>query len=942
MNNSKNAALALFSGVSALVLATSAFAQEAGQVDSLVVTATRIQTNGYTQPTPVTVAPVAQLQQTTPTTISDALNKLPEFSGSTTAVGNSSAGGASTVYTGNYLNLRNMGSIRTLVLLDGRRVPATSVSGQTDANTIPQMLVQRVDVVTGGASAVYGSDAVTGVVNFVLDTRLKGLKVQVQKGISDHGDVPSFKFGVAGGVDVFDRGHFIFSAEHYQNAGLKRASDRDFLNKQYVMLGGGTAANPYVLAQGARVSTSSNGGLVTSGPFSGQQFVGTGTLAPFNAGTPTQNGGISIGGDGTYIYDAAVGNSQRYDQVFGRFEYEFDNNTTGFMQLGWSESGTSNYPRNSSPDLALTIFSGNAFLPTSAQAALTAAGTPSFILSRGPRDIAFPANLFQTTTALNFTTGVKGKVFGDFSWDAYYTHGESRIRSRRENNINWSNFYAALDAVRDPSGNIVCRVTLTNPGLYPGCQPINMFGQNNQSPNALAYIYQDTNFQVLSKMDDFAASLSGDVLQAWAGPLSAAVNFEYRQQSISQTSNATPNDPIQLTGVRLGRAPSTLWAFDLLAPQYGQNSVWETSGELALPLIVDSPFAKRLDVSAAARYTKYSSSGPATTWKLGLNYQPFEDLRFRYTESRDIRAPALNDLYSGQTVQTITYNDPHTNRTGTLSLIGSGNTDLVPEVARTTTIGAVYRPSWVPRLQMSVDYYNIVINNAIGSIAGNVVDVQRECENSGGTSPLCDTIVRPGPFSDRSAANFPLYVKSTLLNVSETFTHGVDVEASYNFELTKLGLPGRIDLRLLYSYQPVLKTRTLPSSTVVNAAGAVGTGSILAAHRATLLTGYTAGPFNINWQARYSGKLLRSGNPLLIYADPELPSYMIHDLSLGYRFNAGGKPLTATVAINNLFDKQPRLSPAPNQAATPGGFGPNVVGDDTIGRYYTFGLRAQF
>jgi outer membrane receptor protein involved in Fe transport len=939
MNRYSKSAVGLFCGVSVLAIAPYAMAQDASQVDSVVVTATRIQTNGYAQPTPVTVAPVAQLMETTPTTIADALNKLPEFNGSTQAAGNSSTGGPSTVYTGNFLNLRNMGAVRTLILLDGRRVPATSVSGSTDTNTLPQMLVQRVDVVTGGASAVYGSDAVTGVVNYILDTRMKGLKFQVQKGISDRNDVPMFRFGVAGGVSLFgDRGHFIFSAEHYQNAGLKRAADRDFNNKQYGFLGAGTVANPYVLAQNLRVSTASWGGLATSGPFAGQQFVGPGNLAPFNPGTPTQNAGIAIGGDGSYTYDAAVGTAQRYDQVFGRFEYEFSPNVTGYMQLGWSESGNSNYARNNNPELALTIFSGNPYLPTNAQAALTAANAASFVMGRTPRDIVINGNLFQRNNAINFTTGLMGTAFEKFKWETYYTHGESRVRSRRQNNLNWSNFYAALDAVRDPAGNIVCRVTLTNPGVFPGCQPINMFGQRNQSQLALDYIYQDTNFQILNKLDDVAATISGDVIQGWAGPLSVALNAEYRQQSVAQTSNATPNDPINLTGVRLGRAPTLLWAFDAVGPQYGQNSVWETSAEAALPLIVDAPFAKRLDVSGAVRYTKYSSSGSVETWKVGLNYQPFEDLRFRLTESRDIRAPTLSDLYSGQTVQLITLTDSHTNTSRATTLVSSGNLALLPEIARTSTVGAVYRPSWIPRFQMSVDYYNIAINNAIGALAGNNADVQRECEDSGGASDLCSLFVRPLPFSDHTAANFPTFVRSTSLNAAVTHTHGIDVETSYNFPLSALSLPGRVDLRVLYSYQPVLKTRTLATSPVQNTAGAAG----LAAHRATLLAGYTAGPFNVNWQTRYSSSVKRSGNVALVFVDPDLPSYTIHDLSFGYRFKAGGSNLQASVSISNLFDKQPRLSPGPNNTGTPGGFGPAVPGDDQIGRYYTFSLRGQF
>jgi outer membrane receptor protein involved in Fe transport len=720
------------SGISALALATSAFAQQAaGEVESVVVTATRIQTNGYTAPTPVTVAPIAELMETTPTNIPDALNKLPQFAGSASAVGNGNGAGSgpSNVFTGNYLNLRNMGAIRTLILLDGRRVPPTAGNGQVDTNTLPQQLVQRVDVVTGGASAVYGSDAVTGVVNFILDNRYKGFKAQVQKGISDRGDVPQFKVGFAGGVGLFeDRGHFIFSAEHFQNAGLKRIEDRDYLNNTPVFVGAGTAQNPYVYVENARLARSAFGGLALTGPFAGQQFVGSGTLAPFNVGTPTVNAGLSIGGDGIYYYGAVGSQPLRNDQVFGRFEYEFSPNVTGFMQMSWSESGNSNFRRSNSATQPFTIFSGNAFLPANAQAQLTATNTPSFVLERFVRDIALQTWLNQVTTSLNFTTGLKGSLGGKYNWEAYYTHGESRVRSRRNNNINWRNFAAAIDAVRAPNGDIVCRVAITNPGLYPGCQPLNIFGQLNASPQSLDYIFEDTNFQILNKMDNFAASIAGDVLQGWAGPLSMAANFEYRQQSMTQTTTANPNDVLNQTGIRIGAPLRQNYAFDLLAPQYGHNSVWEASGEAALPLLVDAPFVKRLDMSGAVRYTEYSSSGPATTWKVGLNYEPFEDLRFRYTESRDIRAPTLLDLYSGATVAAVSFNDTlHTGRTGTSQLRGGGNPDLVPEVSRTTTIGAVYRPSWFPRFQMSVDYFDIRMRNGITTLAGTNSSIQREC-----------------------------------------------------------------------------------------------------------------------------------------------------------------------------------------------------------------------
>jgi outer membrane receptor protein involved in Fe transport len=948
----KRSAAALFGGISVMALATSALAQQttapaSNEVESVVVTATRIQTNGFTQPTPVTVAPIEQLQQTTPSNIPDALNKLPQFSGSqqNTSNGNGAQSGAITTFTGNFLNLRNMGVIRTLTLLDGRRVPPTALNGTVDTNSLPQALVQRVDVVTGGASAVYGSDAVTGVVNFVLDTHYTGVKGLVQYGISDYGDAPSLKVGATFGTKLFGgAGHFVFSAEHYQAAGLKSIEARPTIGKIWVLSGAGTAASPYTLSSGARIANTSFGGLVTTGPFAGQQFVGSGQLAPFNKGTPTATPNINIGGDGGYIAGTQGNFPLRTDQLFGRFEYDFAPNVTGFMQVNFSESGAAGYHRGGNGPGTLAIFSGNPFLPASAQAQLTATNTASFVMSRQSQDLGLLSTGNQFVNVLDFTTGLQGKLADRFKWETFYTHGEARLRARRDNNINNVKFLAALDAVRDPAGNIVCRVTLTNPGLYPGCAPINLFGPQNESPASLKYIFESTNFQVLNKMDDYAASIAGDVLNAWAGPLSVALNAEYRTQSYAQTTTNDPTLPAPATtGIRIGTGgtvPTALYTSDSQPPQKGHVSVWEVGGEAALPLLKDTTLVKRLDITGAARYTNYSSSGVVWTWKGGLNYEPFDDLRIRGTISRDIRAPSLNDLYSSATAGGVSLADPHTGTTGRVTLVTSGNTGLVPEVARTTTFGAVYRPSWFPRFQMSADYFNIDIKNGIATITGNQTATLAECEASGGTSPLCALIIRPLPFSDRSAANYPTMALSTLLNVAGQRTHGVDVEASYRLPLAEIApsIPGILDIRLLYTYQPVNESQAFSSSPVVNAAGANG----LAKHRATLLLGYTAGPFSLNWQTRYSSPILQNSSPFLIYADPTLPSYVIADANVAYRFKVAGAALQASIAVSNVFDKQPRIAPSTAFTASPGQNTTAATGDDTMGRYYTFTLRAQY
>jgi outer membrane receptor protein involved in Fe transport len=937
---------ALCGGVSLLALASPALAQQAtapaaAQLEEVVVTGTHIR-DGFTAPTPVTVATAAQLEATTPSTIPDALNKLPQFAGSAISAGssNGTGGGPPSVYVGSFLSLRSLGPVRTLVLLDGRRVPPTTLNGQVDTNTLPEMLIQRVDVVTGGASAIYGSDAVTGVVNFVLDHKFTGLKAEAQTGISDRGDAPSTKLGIAAGDDIFDRGHFIWSYQHYQNSGIKLHEDRAYGAAVPVYTGGGTAANPFVLTQNARLSTAAYGGLVTSGPFKGQQFVGTSTLAPFNPGTPTKTNGIAVGGDGAYYNGLSLTSPLRTDQGFGRFEYDFSDNVKGYVQVNATEERTANLRNANAPPSPFTIFSGNPYLPASAQAQLTAATVPSFTVSRLSRDLALDSTLNQTTSTLNVTTGLTGTVFKDYVWDVYYTHGEARVRSAQTNNINYPNLYAALDAVRDPSGNVVCRVSITNPGLYPGCAPINLLGTNTASAAAKAFIYGTTQWQALNKIDDVAATISGVAFQNWAGPVSVALSYEFRSQSLAETSNASPLVAPITTGIRLGAAPTTVWSYATQAPQQGSNTVWEVGGETIFPLLRDLPLVDKLEVNGAVRYTDYSSSGPATTWKVGLNYEPIPDLRFRLSESRDIRAPTLADLYSGTTISILNVNDPHTGVNNVIRVQGGGNPNLVPEVARTSTAGVVYTPHWLPRFSVSFDYYNIMIANAIGAINGAQTAVLQECENSGGASPVCSTIVRPLPFSDHSAANFPTLVYNLNQNIAQTYTHGFDVEAHYDFNLTDVSqnLPGHVELRLLYSHQPVLKSRSYPTSQLTNAAGVAG----LSADRVSTAVGYQLGPVSVDWQVRYLSSQARSGNPQQIYADPDLPAIWYHDLNVTYRFKAVGHDLQAFLIVNNLFDQAPRISPSTTFTGIPGFGSQYVTGDDPIGRYYTVGLRMRY
>jgi outer membrane receptor protein involved in Fe transport len=449
-------------------------------LERVIVTGTRIRGN-EDFPTPVLVLAAAELNGAAPSNFPDALNKLPVFAAAQTSNSTTSgANGRGFRPNGNFLNLRGLGPNRTLILEDGRRVPATFFDGTVDTNILPQMLVQRVEVVTGGASAVYGSGAVAGVVNFVLDKGFDGFKGVVQGGISGYGDTKSFRIGMAGGQKLFDRAHAIWSVEYYNRAGIPDQAARPYGDLATSIVGSGSATVPYRLVSGVRRSDASYGGLATSGPFSGQQFVEGGALAPFNPGTPTPTGGIAIGGDGGLQHNEYLLPVINTAQAFGRIDYEFRPGLTGYLQLSYG--ATRSYEANqtianTASFFPITIYSGNAFLQPSQQNALAATNTGSFTLNRVDDELSRRLALNYHTEALALTLGLGGAAFGDFRWDVYYTHGPARTKLATPGNINAERFYAAIDAVREPStGSIVCRVALTAPGAFPGCVPLNLFG----------------------------------------------------------------------------------------------------------------------------------------------------------------------------------------------------------------------------------------------------------------------------------------------------------------------------------------------------------------------------------------------------------------------------------------------------------------------------------
>ncbi|WP_404477639.1 TonB-dependent receptor plug domain-containing protein [Novosphingobium sp. BL-52-GroH] len=904
-------------------------------VRDIIVTGSRVQANGFQNPTPVTIISSTDLSTKAPSNIPDALNQLPQFSNSTSPT-KSETRFSVTPVIGNFLNLRGLSPRRTLIMLDGVRVPPTSFDGSVDVNTLPQMLVQRVDVVTGGASAAYGSDAVVGVVNFVLDKKFEGLKVTAQSGISTYGDAASYRLGLAAGVSLMDdRLRIIASVERYDINGLAN-NDRPLGGQQHCTAGTGTAANPYRTIPDCRFNTASNGGRTTGGGgLNNYVFLPGGAYRPFNAG-----GAGGVGGDGGLIdTDTTITAPLRTMQGFGRISFEATPDITVFAQaaVNQSDAGPLRLPDGhyAGQSTGLTIFQDNAFLPAGARALMGTApsfqysyiGNPQVAEELGGNTLDLQ-DARQRTRSINFIAGVEGKFGDGWSWNVNYVHGGSQLTARsRETEL--PKLAAAADAVFDGNGNVVCRVTLTNPGLYLGCVPINLFGPASASREAVDYVYGVSRFRTKNLMDMGSVNLSGTLFNLPYGPLSISVGGEYRKQTLEQTSNADPAIAIDRTG--LPGAPASITRFQLTnaASASGSVSVKEGYVEFVAPLLARLPFADLLELNAAGRYTDYSTSGSVKTWKLGLNYKPFADLRLRGTISRDIRAPSLYELFAGPSNSVATLADPHTGVTAIATTSVVSNSALEPERGLTKIVGLVYQPSWLPGFGLSIDAYDIKITDAI--VASTAVTNVQLCEASGGTGPECALVLRPLPFSDRSAANFPTLVLSQPLNLADIHQRGLDIEVGYRFD----GLGGKFDVRGFANYVPTLDQQQSPTQPVRHYAGYLYNAKL----RGSISATYSSDAFSLNVQERFTGSYkMPAFEGASVYADHgKAPNQGYTDVTLTF-YTMERKGEFFINALNAFNVKPPLL----NASAVPDLSYPTVKQTyDVTGRYLTAGFRIR-
>lgn len=953
-------ALALTLGVSSATLAQEATSNSTPQasMEEVHVTGSRIQRDGMQTPTPVTSVSMDDLRLLAPTTLGAAVTQLPQFVGSSVpegapAQGWTGASGAS------ILNLRGVGQNRTLVLLDGRRVVPSTRRGTLDVNLLPDPLIQRVDVVTGGASAAYGSDAVSGVVNFILDSHFTGFKSEIQGGITDLSDNKNYTVKLSGGLPLGERMHLITSVDYYHVDAIQDATKRDW-QQSWGVINNPLAGQP---GQPARLTRSNvrsrqltEGGLIVptpgrpANPLDFMQFLPGGVLAPFTAGTDV-TATTQSGGDGVDLawFNYFTPESSR-GSAFAHMTFDITDNVSTFVQglYGMGETSYLSPPAGGQfSTWVATIFRDNAFLPDSVRQQMVTTNIPSFRLGRaGDLDYGSSKAITQNNVLKSVTTGLKADLNG-WKLDAYYQYGRTNSNIDMDNAIRLDRIYQAIDAVRNPAnGQIVCNSTLRY--ADNGCIPMNILGIGSPSAEAMDWITQDISQKQIVQQHVVDVAISGALFDNWAGPVSVATGVGWRQEKFSQhvypvelhsgldmPSNAATLGYRGLPAVYLG-VPNIFERGPSASPSGGYK-VKEAFGEMLFPLLGEIGFSRSLDFNAAVRFADYEGSGGIWAWKGGLDWQATTDVRVRVTRSRDVRAGTLSERFDTSSGPGNVL-DPQSGSTSqyAVSVVAGGNPEVDPELADTLTYGIVYQPSWLRGFAISVDAYDIDIKDAIGQLGAQAIVDQCRL----GATEICSYI-------ERGSDGFISRIYNLFINTDATKARGIDLETSFRRPISLFGGDENLSVRLLASYVREISTKQRGAAKVDRAGqtGPLTPGALLGGApewQGTISLGYQRGPFSMALEERLIDGGLFDATWIegVDIDDNHVPSAQYTNLQLAYEGGAGGDS-TYEVSLNvtNLFDEDPAL--APNFGFT-GSTATNSSLFDIYGRRYNVGVKFNF
>ena len=960
------------------------------QVEDVVVTGSLITRRDYNADSPISTLDSKAIGASGQPSLDVVLAQMPQFAGAQGAAEVGDAQG-SVGFSGGQSNsdLRGLGANRSLVLMDGRRLMPSSPDGSIDLNTIPMAMIENVEVVTGGASATYGSDAIAGVVNFKLKDHFSGLEIDVQHGGSTRGDGDTNDISaLMGGDFAGTKGHAVLALEYSDRASVAGSSRPFFANIRQLarppegivspgswgggaptvaavnnVLSGYSGTTP-IAGSGnyvGAIGVNTDGTMFTMGaaPNCAQNYKGLGTYKGANISANCVNAEVALG-----QYFAVQVPLHKYNAL-ATVDYNVGEHVTVYGQFNFSESSALDQtgPGSSKPSVPLIVplnspyVTGNAAL----QALLGSFATPTtgpLVLTKlmtafGNRVETYTYDVWQATG------GAKGDIPGtSLTWDVYASYGRSLFTNNGYGDISLSAINSILNGTANYQGNAGSCVgyawnALGNNPVSAGC--LQYAGRTDHSTNTLTqYLMQGT--------------VQGPLFTLPAGDVRFAVGADYRKANFDYQPDSVLalNDSL---------------SYGSISAASGTQKVGEFFGELLVPVLANRPFAEELSLDLGYRYSKYDTFSAKSTWKADVSWQPIDELRVRGGYSVAIRAPSLYDLY-GPTVNqevsigvTPSAGDPcdvrSVYRTGANAAkvaqlcqaqgmptailptftygspsapnVDGSNAKLTPETAHTWSVGMVVTPDpdgWLGGLHVSIDYYNIEVMNAIGQL-GNT-DILSRCFNADGVSnpgytvnnAYCQRVTR-----DPATGNISL-IQSGQFNFQTLTLDGIDTQLAYSLPITD---SSSLAVDTVISYLNSYKVAGLLGSPTLDYAGSIGFGldsgtqfggDISHPHwKSNTAFTYTYGPFSGTLRWRFIGPMEHAdlvANPKA--TTPGVPAYHYFDVDAHYKIN---DEFTLGVGVNNIFDKSPPFVSAASLTT-------DAATYDVIGRSYHVSLQAKF
>ncbi|AJP74228.1 TonB-dependent receptor [Sphingomonas hengshuiensis] len=950
---------------------------------SIVVTGSRITRPDLELASPVNVVSLEEIQFRQPGTADDILRTLPGVRPAIGAGVNNGSDGSST------LDLRGIGAQRSLVLIDGRRVVPYGLDGLTDTNNVPVALLERIEVLTGGASSTYGADAVAGVANFITRRDFSGIDASTSYRISERGDSARFRGDlVIGGNFADGRGNVVVSAGYTKVDPLlhtSRAISAQPISSTTGLFSGATAAQVTIFGSPTNAALG-----IPASSFGAVVNPTTGLLqAATAADTYNTNNGTYFQTPLDRVNFYASGRYEIADGIEFYSSAMFNRNKI-VTQLASSGTFGNTY------QLALN----NPYLPTGVRNQLCAArsitapncaaaaavqggpGTTGYLevpvvaqrrfTEYGPRVNAFESRMFQ------FQGGFRGDLGSGFRYDVSAQYGETTQNQTRENWGSFSKVQQALRAYRTPTGAVRCVDTANN------CVPLNLFGPNGSiTADQLAFIDLDAIINRTVTQTVVTGSVTGDLFASpfATNKIAIAVGGEYRKL----TAASQPDGPSQIQGEVLGTGART-------PPDIGEYSVKEVFGEIAIPLVEDVPFIRNLTVEAGIRYSDYTTTGGSTTWKAGGTWEPLEGLRLRGTYQVAVRSPNIQELYqspvqglgnltvdpcqgsavsgglaalciaTGAPANTIGSIPSPTS--GQINNTSSGNSTLDVERAKTWTLGAVFAPSYIPGFSFKIDYFNIRVEDAITQPLQ--ADVLNGCYSSAlnpgfANNAFCALIGRNPLTGSLNGAGETPGVILTYSNLGVIETAGIDFAVGQRIPTADLGLGGDGSIsfdfnatRLSYWHFQATPNAINRDCTGYYSAGGCTNPRAKWRWNSRLTYGQERFDLSLLWShvsavelepfraTRLPGNVAQPGGPnpsTILPAYRNIPAYDYFDLTARV---SPVENVDFTLTVNNLLDKDPPAvgSGVGGTAFNSGNTFPTIY--DPIGRSFTMGARFRF